>query len=177
MSSQPCYGGSQRRDKYFLYPMFLITGLSTLVNFCLVSYAFAVDGTLQRMATIVLYLTASLVVSFLVLLQCIFLYEHYTQTPSFPVLSGGFGLSLFLLWNLLYLWPLGGNLFLAGGALGTLMFSLLGLQAKPGTVFPLVFLPFCSGVCYLSYPAAAKVAGLILVSLRDLAATATAGAT
>ena len=119
----------------------------------------------------VLQIGGSFALSILVLLQSLSLYEHYTQTPSFPVVSGGFGTSLLLLWGILCVWPSAGLFYLAGGALGTFIFSVLGLQAKPGTIFPLVFLPICSGICYLSYPAAATLGTLLVMSLRDVAAS------
>ena len=156
--------------------MFFVTGMSVTAVSCLVAYAFVLDGTAQRLMTLGLHLGGSLTLSVFVLMQCTFLYEHYTQMPAFPVVSSGFGISLFLLWNFLYLWPGVGGYFLAGGALGTFIFSVLGLQSKPGTIFPLVFLPICSGICYLSYGAAATLGTLLLVSLRDVLASAVAAA-
>lgn len=157
-----------RHDKYFLYSMLVITVMCTTLAFLLVVHALIIDGTIHRVATLFMHGCFAAIIAFLVIIQCMFLYEHYTQAPAFLLLSSGFTTSWLLLWPILYVWPQLGVYSLAGGVLATFLFSVLGLSAKPSTLFPIFFQPFFAYVCHLCWPVFKELWQLLFISCGDV---------
>lgn len=106
----------RHRDMYFLYPILLVTALTTIFVTILVGHAFIIDGTLLRVLLLSCHVGGAALLGFMVLIQFTFLYEHYTQAPSFAVLSSGFNTSWFLLGIIFHFCPELGIFTIAGVA-------------------------------------------------------------
>jgi len=156
-----------RRDKYFLYPMLAVTSIAALTMIVLVGHAFILDGTAKYMLQQAARLCLAIVLSFLVLIQFTFFYEHYYKTPSFRVHSHGFIVSYILVLIIVFIWPVVGICSLAGSFVAAYIFNILGLSAKPGSVFPLIFFPCCSYFCYATWPVFIRVGSLLQTSLMS----------